>query len=181
MIQEYPKIVKLVSSKLMQLLEEKAGQVTKGRAKSEDIEKFEADMVEVEKQLIEAERKVDLSEFKEREKEVSERMKKCVEDIDKIKAEIHAKIKAETPQELRDKYDSLKTEKDNAENERNKFALKAQKYNDKIIPLGRKLMKEHLSSSFEDYDTIRIDKGEIICTIFNHLEEWKINFNKKKK
>jgi hypothetical protein len=59
--------------------------------------------------------------------------------------------------------------------------LKAQKYTDKIIPLARKAMSEFLEDQYDDYDSLKLEDGKIVCTIFNHLDEWKANFNKRKK
>jgi len=178
---EYPKIVKLTNDELKQLIEEKSKLVIDGRAKSEEIEKLEKEMTEIEKQLIEEEKKVDLKEFKKREKAITKRMDKCVKDINDIKKEIYAKVKAGTPQEIRDKYDAVKKQKEEKETERNIIALNAQKYNDKIIPLGRELMKPLLQDEFEDYDTIMIENGEVVCSIFSHLNDFKIRFNTTKK
>jgi len=108
-------------------------------------------------------------------------MEKCIKDIDEVKKDIYAKIKAGTPQEMRDKYDTMNKQKEEKEIERNKIALSAQKYNDKIIPLSRELMKPFLEDEFEDYDTIQVKDGEVVCSIFSHLEDFKINFNKIKK
>ena len=178
---QYPRELKLNNEELKSLIEEKSKLVNEGRAKSIEIEKLEIEMIEIEKQLMEEEKKVDLKEFKKREKAITKRMEKCIKDIDKIKKEIYAKVKAETPQELRDKYDRVKKQKEDMETERNKVALSAQKYNDKIIPLSRELMSPFLQDEFEDYDTIMIKDGEIVAAIFSHLEDFKINFNKKKK
>jgi len=177
----YPKQVKLENEELKKLLEEKAELVKNGRAKSVDIEELEKQMAEVEKELVAEESKVDLGEFKKREKAITKRMEKCIKDIDDIKKEIYAKVKKETPQGIRDKYEDIKKQKEDAETERNKFALNVQKYNDKIIPIGRDLMKTFLENEFDDYDSIRIENGEIVCSIFNHLNDFKIKFNEKRK
>ena len=177
----YPREIKLNNDELKNLIEEKGKLVDKGRAKSREIEELEKEMVEVENELMEEEKKVNLKEFKKREKEISKRMDRCIKDIDKIKKEIYAKVKAETPQGLRDRYDKATKNKEKLETERNKVALKAQKYNDKIVPLSRELMKPFLQDEFEDYDTIMIKDGEIVSAIFSHLEDFKINFNKRKK
>jgi len=178
---KYPRTIKLEDDKLKSLIEAKGELVKKGRAKSAEIEKIEIEMDKIEKDLMKEEKKVDLKEFKKREKDISKRMEKCIKDIDVVKKDIWAKIKEETPQDLRDKYDKADKSKEKLENERNKIALKAQKYNDKIIPLGRKLMKPYLENEFEDYDTIMMKDGEILSSIFSHLEEFKINFNKRRK
>jgi len=177
----YPREVKLVNEELKNLILEKSKLVNEGRAKSVEIEKLEIEMAETEKQLIEEEKKVNLKEFKKREKEITKRMERCIKDINEVKKEIYAKIKKETPQGLRDKYDAANKKKEELETERNKVALSAQKYNDKIIPLGRELMKPFLQDEYEDNDTIMVKDGEIVASIFSHLNDFKINFSKTKK
>jgi len=178
---EYPKIIKLENEELKNLIEEKSKLVNEGRAKSEEIEKLENEMAETEKLLVEEEKKVDLSQFKKKEKSITKRMEKCLADINDIKKAIYEKIRKETPQELRDKYDDIELKKKEKETERNKIALQAQKFNDKIIPLSRELMTPFLTDSFDDFDTIMIKDGEMVASIFNHIEDFKINFNKVKK
>ena len=177
----YPREQKLENEELKGLIEEKSKLVNEGRAKSVEIEKLELEMAETEEALKTEEKKVDLSEFKTKEKAISKRMEKCIKDIDAIKQAIYAKVKAETPQELRDKYDELNKQKEEKETERNKIALSAQKFNDKIIPLSRELMKPLLQDEYEDYDTISIVNGEMVCTIFSHLEDFRQKFNEKRK
>ena len=177
----YPKTVKIENEELKKLLKEKSALIIVGRAKSNEIEELEKQMEENDKLLQVEEKKVDLSAFKEREKEISGKMDACIAEVKKIQEEIYAKIKAETPQDLRDKYEEIKKQKEDKEIERNKVALKAQKYTDKIIPLARKVMKEFLVDSFDDYDSLQLQDGEIVCSIFNHLEDFKDNYNKRKK
>lgn len=178
----YPKEAKLESEELKGLIEEKAKLVNEGRGVSNEIDNLEAEMEATEKQLMAEEKKVDLTEFHKKEKSITRRMEKCIKDIDAIKQAIYAKVKAETPQELRDKYDATKKLKEEKETERNKIALAAQKYNDKIIPLARELMKSFLKDEYEDYDTVMLNKeGEITCSIFSHLNDFKVNFNRVKK
>lgn len=178
---EYPKTIKLESEELKSLIEEKSKLVNEGRAKSEEIEQLDAKMEDIEKELIAEEKKVDLKEFLKKEKSITKRMEKCIVDINKIKEEIYTKIRENTPQKIRDKYDEAKKQKEEKETERNKIALSVQKFNDKIIPLSRELMTPYLTDSFDDFDTIMIKDGELIATIFNHIEEFKINFNKTRK
>ena len=179
--QIYPRETKLENEELKGLIEEKSKLVNEGRAVSVEIEKIEDEMAETEKTLMEEENKVNLDEFHKKEKSITKRMEKCIADINEIKKAIHAKIKAETPQELRDKYDGLNKQKEEKETERNKIALAAQKFNDKIIPISRELMKPLLQDEYEDFDTIWIQDGQMICSIFSHLNDFKIQFNMKKK
>lgn len=177
----YPRVITLQNDELKELIESKAKLVDEGRATSVEIEKLEAEMAEIEKQLIEEEKKVDLTEFHKKEKSITKRMEKCIADINEVKKAIHAKIKAGTPEELRTKYDELNKQKEEKEIERNKIALSAQKYNDKIIPLSRELIKPFLQDEYEDNDSIMIKDGEITAAIFSHLNDFKIQFNTRKK
>ncbi len=176
----YPKTVKFESEKLKKLLEEKSELILSGRAKSEEVERLENEMTEVEKQIIEEEKKVNIDDLHEKEKLVTIKVEEAIADMNLIKKEIYDRMKAQVPNELHIKYDTLKKEKENTETERNKIALKAQKYNDKLIPLGRKLMKPFLENKYEDFETIKIENGEIVATIFSHLNDFETNFNKKK-
>lgn len=177
----YPRETKLENEELKNLILEKSKLVNEGRGISVEIEKLEKEMSEVEELLKAEEKKVDLKEFFKKEKSITKRMEKCIKEINEIKQAIYDKIKAETPQELRDKYDELNKKKEEKETERNKVALAAQKFNDKIIPLGRELMKPLLEDEYEDYDSIMIKDGEMVCSIFSHLDDFKNNFNNRAK
>lgn len=179
--QNYPREIKLENEELKNLIIEKSKLVEEGRARSVEIEKLEIEMTETEELLKAEEKKVDLKEFQKKEKAISKRMEKCIKDIDAIKLAIYAKIKAETPQELRDKYDIANKQKEEKETERNKIALAAQKYNDKIIPLSRDLIKPLLKDEYEDNDSIMVKDGELVVSIFSHLDDFKTNFNRTKK
>jgi len=179
--QNYPRTITLNNPELKNLIEEKSKLVNKGRAKSVEIEKLEAEMTEIEKNLIEEEKKVDLGEFRKKERLITKRMEKCIREIDEVKKAIYAKVKKGTPQELRDKYDEAKKQKEKMETERNKIALSAQKYSDKIIPLAREILKPSLRDRFEDYDSIRVENGEMKATIFSHLNDFEISFDAKRK
>jgi predicted nucleic acid-binding Zn-ribbon protein len=177
---EYPKVITLENDKIAKLLQEKSDLVTTGRTISEEIEKLEADMQDIDNKMKEIEKTVDVTEFSAREKEVTNTVEKAIADMNQIQSEIRAKMLSNIPKELGDTYDSLKKQKEEKETERNKVALKVQKYNDKIIPLGRKLIKPHLEDTFDDYETIGLVDGKVTATIFNHLEDFKTMFNKKK-
>lgn len=173
------KIIKLNNDKLKKLLEEKAVLINAGRAKSEEIEKVEKEMEEVDTKIKDIEKQVNIDDFLSDEKLLTEQVEKIIEQMKKIKQSILERLKGHVEPELVNKYDELKIKKDDLETERNKLALKAMKYSGKIIPLGQKLMKPYLEDDFDDFDTIRIEDGEIVCTIFNHLEDYKNNFKKK--
>ena len=175
---EYPKVITLENEKLSKLLAEKSELVTIGRAISEDIEKLDLEMSEIDTKMKEIEKTIDISFFRIREKKVTEKVDEAIKEMEQIQKEIKEKMIAAIPKELGNKYDELKNTKEKLENDRNKIALKVQKYNDKIIPQGRKLMKPYIEDAYDDYDTISLKDGKIVASIFNHVEDFKANFKK---
>ena len=135
-------------------------------------------MVLVDQEIMVAEKAVDLSEFQEKQLEITNAVEGYIEQMKTVQKEMFSKLKDSVDSGLYKKYDILKEQKEKLEESRNKVALKAQKYNDKIIPLGRKLMEEYLENEYDDYDSIKIEDGEIVCTIFNHLDDFKKKFKK---
>lgn len=175
----YPKTVTIESNKLKELMEKKGELVAIGRGKSEEIEQVEKEMEEIDKKVQEEEAKVDISDLIEKEKEQTLIVEECIEKMKAIKQEIYDRMIKQVPDDLHKKYDELSKKKEDLETERNKIALKCQKYNDKIIPMGRELMKPFLNDQYEDYETLYLDNGEIYATIFSHMQEFKNNFKKR--
>lgn len=175
----YPKTVQLEDKKLKDLLTKKGEIITIGREKSAQIDILEKEMGDLDLKVQEEEKKVNIDDLLEREKTETKIVEECITRMKVIKQEIFDRMTAQTSPELRAKYEQLKKAKEDLEDERNKLALKAQKYNDKIIPIGRELMKSHLKDQFDDYDSLFLDNGEVFATIFNHLVDFKRNFKKK--
>ncbi|MCK9370988.1 hypothetical protein M0R04_13845 [Candidatus Dojkabacteria bacterium] len=175
----YPRTVTIENNKLKDLLKKKGELVKIGRDKSTEIEEVEKQMAETDTKLQEEEKKVDIKDLNDKAKAIGARVDEAIKEMQEVKKEIYDRMMAQTPPELRTKYDELKKKKDELETERNKIALKAQKYNDKIIPLAREMMKPFLQDQYEDYDTMQLEGDEIVATIFNHLQDWKNNFKKK--
>ncbi len=175
----YPKTITIENDKLRTLLEKKGELINIGRAKSEEIENTEKEMEEINLQLIEEEKKVNIDDLLEKEKEQTLIVEECIAKMKDVKKEIVDRMMTQVPQELHSKYDELKKKKEELETERNKIALKAQKYNDKIIPIGKEMMKPFLEDQYEDYDSLALIDGEIVATIFSHLNDFKTNFRKK--
>lgn len=178
----YPRTVTLEDAKLEKLLREKADMVLDGRKLSEDIDEKEREMGEIDKEVQEVEATVQVDDLRtEAEvltKEFNSVMSRMEENQKKVRERMHQIV----PQELKDKYENKKKEKEELESQRNKVALKIQKWNDKIIPLARKVMATFIQNEYEDYDTLRIENGKVVGTIFNHFEDWrKIFLTKKKK
>jgi len=176
----YPRTITIENKKLENLLLKKSELVKKGRATSDEIEKLEAEMAEVDKKLQEEEAKVDISDLNEKQKAIGAKVDEAIKEMQAVKEEIFDRMMKQTNPEYRTKYEELSKAKEKLEEERNKIALKAQKYNDKIIPIGREMMKPFLKDQYEDYDSLYIEDGEIVATIFSHLHDFKMNFKKKK-
>lgn len=181
MIPIYPRKIKLENPKLKKLIIEKAKLVLKGRAKSEEIEVLERQMERADKKIQAYEETVDISDLKAKGDEIVKRVEECTKQLKEVEREIYDRMKKDAPKELYAEYEKLKSKKDEVETERNKFALKVQKYKDKIIPMARKIMKPFLEDEFEDYNGIDVVDGELVATIFSHLEDFRTNFLKIKK
>jgi len=175
----YPKTVQIESDKLKKLMIEKSKLVGIGRAKSEEIEAVETEMAEIDVKLQEEEKKVDITDILDKEKVLVAKVDEAIAEMKVLKQEIFDRMNAQVPKELHTRYDELKVAKETKETERNKIALKAQKFNDKIVPLGRKLMKPFLTDMYEDYDSLYLEDNEIMATIFSHMNDFKTNFKKK--
>lgn len=177
---EYPRKIILDNSKLKTLLEEKGELIKVGRAKTNRIEEIETKMVIIDQKVVEEEKKVDISDLLDEEKEITKVVERAIEKMKDIKKRIFERMKDKVDSALHTEYEELNKEKEKLEAERNKIAIKAQKFNDKIIPLGRKLMSPYIQDEFEDYDTLRLEDGKVVATIFSHLNDFKTNFINKK-
>ena len=175
----YPKNVTIENDKLKNLMLEKSKLVDIGRAKSTEIEEIEKQMAETDVKIQEEEKKVNIDDLLEKEKVISAKVDEAIKEMNVIKQEIYDRMMAQTPPELRSHHEELTKKKEDLETERNKIALKAQKYNDKIIPISREMMKPFLTDQYEDYDSLYLEDGEIVATIFSHLADFKTNFKKK--
>lgn len=175
----YPKTVTIESNKLKELLTKKGELIKVGRAKTDEIEQLEKDLEATDQEVQAEEKKVSIDDLLEREKVETKIVEECIAKMKVIKQEIYDRMIAQVPKELHVKYDEIKKKKEELEEERNKIALKAQKYNDKIIPMAKELMKPFLEDQYDDYDTLQLQGDEIVATIFNHLNDFKTNFKKK--
>jgi hypothetical protein len=176
----YPRTIQIESPKLKTFLQKKGELVEVGRAKSVEIEQLEKEMDETDKRIQEEEKKVDISDINEKQKAVGAKVDEAIIQMEGLKKEIYDRMIKQVPGELHAKYDELRKKKEELETERNKIALKAQKWNDKIIPLGRQMMKPFLTDMYEDFETLSLTpEGVIEATIFSHLVDWKNNFKKK--
>src|SRR3990167_4018438 len=177
----YPRVVKIDNSKLIRLVEEKADMVLEGRKISEDIEAVEREMEKIDLEVQAIEAKVEVVDLKTQAEELTMEFNAVMKKMEDNQKEVRKRLHLIVPQEMKDKYDATKKTKEELELQRNKVALKISKWNDKIIPLARKVMKAFIQNEFEDYDSLRLENGKVVGTIFNHLEDWKKQFLSKKK
>ena len=179
-METYPRTVEIDNPKLIRLVEEKAAMVLEGRKVSEDIEATEEEMnkIDLEVQAIEA--TVEAGDLKKEAEELTKEFNAVMAKMENNQKELRRRLHEIVPQEKKDQYDALKKTKDEFEQKRNKIALKISKWNDKIIPLARKIMKVFIKNEYEDYDSLRMENGKVVGTIFNHLEDWKKQFLSKK-
>lgn len=174
----YPKTIKLEDPKLEKLLKEKGDIIKTGITKSQEIESIEKEMAEIDEKIQEVEKTVNIDDLHQKEADITQEVQEAIAKMEEVKQEIFDRMKAKDFGNLHARYDELKNTKEEAETERRKIYVKAQKYTDKIIPLGKKLMTPHINDKYEDYDSIKYENGEIVCTIFNHLDDFEKQFNK---
>lgn len=178
---EYPRTVILEDKKLRTLLEEKDELVITGREASIEIEEKEQEMKSVEDEIKKAEDTADMTDLIENAKVITEEFNAVVQKMEIAKQAMFDRARSAVPPELYTKYEDIKKLKEDLETERNKIGLKIQQKKDKIIPLVQKLMKPYLENEFEDYDGIRIEDGQMIGTIFNHLHDFTNRFKTRNK
>lgn len=165
--------------KLLKLLQAKSSIVEDGRKISEEIENIDKEMSDIDKQITDIEKTVDIKDIDEEAKILTEEYNKLGERMNEIQKKVFDRLSQNIPQELRDKYEELKKAKEEKEEQRNKCGLSIQKHNDLIIPITRKELKKYINDEYDDYESIKIEDGEIVGTLFNHLEEFKKNFKKR--
>lgn len=168
----YPRTVVLEDVKLKKALQEKEDMILIGREVSEEIEDIENDMAIIDTEIQALEKKVDLSDLEPKAQQLTDEMNILMEKMEAAKKEVWDRIRAQVPKEVTDRYEAKKQQKEALEVQRNKIALKVQKKLDRIIPLGRKVMRPFLENEYEDYDSLRIENGEVVGTIFSHLEDF---------
>lgn len=174
----YPRTVKIKDDHLKDLIIKKGDAIEAGRKVSKEIDDMESELKAIEAKMIKLEEAVDVSALIKEGKALADQLKPILQKISDKQGEINKAKASAVPKELKDEYDAKKAWKEVLETDRNKQALRAQKFKDKIIPLGQKLAKPHLLDVYEDYDTLELKDDEIVLTVFSHLENFKAKFNK---
>lgn len=177
---EYPRTVSFEDADLRELLKEKNDLILEGREVSVEIEQLEVEMKAADEAITAIEKAVDAKDLNEEADVLTKDMNVVFEKMQDVKKRLGERLKAAVAPEAIAVYENAKNKKEELENKRNKIGLKVQQFNDKIIPITRDLMKPYLNDEFEDYDTVRIEDGKIVGTIFSHMESFKEAFAKRK-
>lgn len=177
---EYPKTVKLEDSKLKNLLEKKAEMIMQGREISQEIEEIEKEMSQTDKEIQKIEQTVDVSDLKKMAESITKEFNTITKRMEELNVEIRRRALKKVPHTLIDKYKELEEVKSKKEKERNKLALKAQKFKDLIIPLARRNMQPHLQDEFDDYYGLVLENDEVVGTIFNHKLDFEQGFRERR-
>lgn len=176
----YPRKIVLEDPKLKKLLVEKQDMILAGREVSQEVEDLEIEMTNIDKEIQELEKTADTDDLKSKTEEITEKFNRVIEEMETVKKSLYERAKLKVPQEIIDKYEGTKKLKEDKEIERNKIALKAQKWTDKIVPIAQKLMKPQLQDEYEDYYGLVLENGEIVGTIFSHRDDFEKRFKTKK-
>lgn len=177
----YPRTIVLEDAGLLNLLTKKGGLIEQGRAKSEEVEKVEKEMAVIDEQIQELEKQVPTDDIDAEAKEVTEAFNAVMQKMGDVKKRLGERMKTGIAPDVIALYEAKKKEKEALEAERNKFAMKVQQVNDKIIPMTRKLMAPYLQDKWEDCGTMELKDGKIEATIFSHLDDFEKAFEKKRK
>jgi septal ring factor EnvC (AmiA/AmiB activator) len=103
-------------------------------------------------------------------KELDAEIVKITEEITKMKLDA-------VPKDIKEAHEALMKEREQLERDRNKVALKIQKYRDKYIPLIRKEVKP-LLKDYEDIETVRLKGDSVVIPVIDRLEEFKRHFRR---
>lgn len=180
-INMYPRKIELKNDKLKELLQKKGKLIEEGRAISAQLDSMDARMTDIDNELMEEEKKIDITDLNFNAEKLTARFNNLKAEMDELNAAVKERLSSQVPAHLREEYDTLNSKKKELEEERNKIAMNAQKHNDKIIPLVRKLLKDHLQNEYEDFGSVKVEDGVIKGEIFSHLEDFKERFSKANK
>lgn len=145
-------------------------------------------------QLDELQKEIDV--YVEKEKAITAEVdpKELIEQGDVLRNEINAKVKeleavadkireaklAAIPEDMKKEHLALNDKREKLENERNKIGLQVQKIKDRVVPKIQKISTKHLGE-YEDLLTANAKDGKVIIEKFSHLQEWKRQFEERRK
>lgn len=178
---EYPRTIVVTDEKLVKMVKEKDDLITEGRKIYEEVAVLIEEMDAIDKEIQAVEATVDMSDITAKAEELTAQVNALREQMNQVNKEGWDRLKSKVPAELGDKYETKKKQKEELENQVKKIALKVEQKKDKIIPRTRKFMSQFIEDEFEDYDSIRQENGQVVATLFNHLEDFKKSYREKKK
>lgn len=170
-------MIKIQNKKILEYLKQKDLLVNQGRGVSEQIEKIEAEILELDKTEKEYTTACEPKELMEEGKILQEKINKLILKLQDISEKIKDEKINSIPKEMVDKHYKLRDTKEKLERERNKIALKIQKIKDKVIPMIQKSVMPKLKE-YDDIEKAEIIDDEVVVTTFNRLEEFKKQFKK---
>ncbi len=166
------------NKKLRDLLNEKDEWVKQGRKKSIEIEAIDKKILETDELEKKITASVNPEELIKEGEALRDEINKKIGVMEAIGEKIMQAKLAGIPKKTKDLHWSLRKDKEEAERDRNKIALRVQKIKDRAIPIIQKEMKP-LLEKYEDIETATVKGEKIVINVFNHLEEWKDKFDKK--
>lgn len=169
-------MITLENKKLHDLIVTKDSIVEDAREISRKIEMIEIKV----KRFEEKEKKITSKvtppkELTDRGDEVAAQIARLSDELDMIAKQINDSKLEAVPKEMKDEHLQLLKDKEGLERDRNKIALKVQKYKDKMIPILKKEIKP-LLKPYEDTETVKAKDGKVLVTVFNYLDDFKAKF-----
>jgi predicted nucleic acid-binding Zn-ribbon protein len=168
------------NAKLYKLIEDKDTLVKQGRKISSELEtiEFKINKLQDKEKVITG--KHENKDLATRGEIARLEMERAMKAFDKVAAEIHADKLEAIPKTMKDEHYAFMKKREELERDRNKIALKIQKFKDKLIPMLKKEIKPHLKE-FEDTQTVELKDGKVVVETFDYLEDYKARFRSKKR
>jgi hypothetical protein len=171
-------MIELNNPKLYKLIQEKDALVKSGRKISSELEtvQFKIDKLVDKEKIITG--KHDNKDLMTQGEIIRLELERTMKKYDDIAEKIRLDKLAQIPKTIEEEHKALMKKRSDLEAERNKIALKIQKYKDKIVPTLKKSIKPFLKE-YDDTETVEIKDGKILVKTFNYLEDFKSKFKKR--
>lgn len=146
--------------------------VAAGREKSAEIDEVQKRIDELTNEEMEITGKIEPEDLVKKGDELRDQINVLIKELEEVADGIKkAKLDA-IPTEIEKEHLSLNSKREKLEQQRNKLALKVQKFKDKLIPRLQKRVVSELEE-FEDLLSAELVDGVIEVKKFSHLAEWK--------
>lgn len=170
-------MIKLKDKKIVDLITGKDKAIDEGIAVSTELARIEKEIISYENKEKDITSKVNVGELKERGERLNKECQEKFDELQKVIKQIEILRLSHIPVDMKEAHTALMKKREALERERNKLALKVQKFKDKLIPMIQKAVKP-LLKEFDDIETAKVKDGEVIITSFNHLEDFKRKFKR---